>query len=49
LDDYDRPVLVEGDFMLKLPLAIAEEAIADGMSPTEVLRAFADGLDPVER
>jgi hypothetical protein len=49
LDEYDRPVIVDADFITELPLALAEEAIADGMPATDVLRAFADALDPVSR
>jgi hypothetical protein len=47
LDDYDRPVAVTGDVVLELPLALAKEAIADGVRPVDILRSFADALDPV--
>jgi hypothetical protein len=47
LDVYGQPVVVTGDVTLELPLALAKEAIADGISPADILRSFADALDPV--
>lgn len=48
LDDHDQPLEVTDgvDVVVELPFALAEQALADGWSAADVLRAFADGLDP---
>ncbi len=48
LDDCDQPLEVADgvDVVIELPFALAEQALADGWSAADVVRAFADGLDP---
>jgi hypothetical protein len=44
LQGSDRPLAVDGRQMFELVGALAKQAVADGMSASEVMRAFADGL-----
>ncbi|HEX4436688.1 MAG TPA: hypothetical protein VH061_07820 [Solirubrobacteraceae bacterium] len=49
LEGSSRPRTIDGRQTWELVGALAKQAVADGWAAEDVLRAFADGLDPVPR